>query len=155
MAVLADPAGAVFCVWQASIRHGAQIVNEPSAWAMSALRTPDPQGAREFYRALFGWDAEAFGPDVTLFRLPGYVGGEPMQPVPRDVVAVMVSGGPEPAWGVDLWVADAEAVAQTATQLGGTIHVEPHEAQGFRNAVIADPQGAVLSVSQLLVPARA
>ena len=35
-AVLADPAGAVFCAWEAGTREGAQLVNEPGAWSMSA-----------------------------------------------------------------------------------------------------------------------
>ena len=56
---------------------------------MSALQTDDPARAARFYGAVFGWETEAFGP-ATLFRLPGYVGGEESQPVPRDVVAVMV-----------------------------------------------------------------
>jgi uncharacterized protein len=152
MAVLSDPAGAAFSVWEAGTRCGAQIVNEPSAWSMSALSTSDPDGAQAFYRAVFGWEAEAFGPQATLFRLPGYFGGEPAQPVPRDVVAVMTPGGDESSWGVDLWVDDADATAQRAADLGGTVHVAPHEVPGFRNAVIGDPQGAVLSISQLQVP---
>jgi predicted enzyme related to lactoylglutathione lyase len=155
MAVLLDPAGAVFSVWEAGTRRGAQIVNEPSAWAMSNLRTTEEDGAKAFYGAVFGWEAEAFGPEVTLFRLPGFVGGEPSQPVPRDVVAVMSRDGGESSWGVDLWVEDADATAAKASELGGTVLVAPHEIPGFRNAVIADPQGAVLSVSQLMVPAVA
>jgi predicted enzyme related to lactoylglutathione lyase len=153
MAVLSDPAGAMFCVWQAGDRRGAQIVNEPSAWAMSMLSTSDPDGAKAFYRAMFGWEAEAFGSEVTLFRLPGFVGGEPAQPVPRDLVAAMTPGGAESSWGVDLWVDDADASAATASKLGGAVRVAPRDIPGFRNAVIADPQGAVLSVSQLLTPA--
>src|SRR5258708_270739 len=86
LAVLADPAGAVVGVWQADTREGAQLINEPSAWAMSTLHTADTEKASEFYGAVFGWEAEQFGP-ITLWRLPGYVGGEPGQPVPRDVVA--------------------------------------------------------------------
>jgi predicted enzyme related to lactoylglutathione lyase len=150
MAVLSDPAGAVFSVWEAYARRGAQIVNEPSAWSMSALRTPDPEGAGAFYGAVFGWETEPFGPGFTLLRLPGYVGGEPTQPVPRDVVAVLTAADEEAAWGVDLWVSDAEVIAAKAADLGGTVLVAPREVQGFRNTAIADPHGAVLSASQLL-----
>jgi predicted enzyme related to lactoylglutathione lyase len=153
MAVLSDPSGAGFCVWEAGARRGAQLVNEPSAWAMSALSTPDPEGAEAFYAALFGWQTEGFGPEFTLFRLPGYVGGEPEQPVARDVVAAM-SPGNDAGWNVDLWVADADATAAKARELGGRLLVEPREVPGFRNAVIADPFGASLSVSQLLAPPR-
>ena len=60
MAVLADPAGAVFCVWQPGEHRGAQVVNEPGAWAMSALLTPDPEGVKDFYGAVFGWESDSF-----------------------------------------------------------------------------------------------
>lgn len=152
LAVLADPSGAVFCAWEAAAREGAQTVNEPSAWAMSTLHTTDPESAVSFYRAVFGWHPEQFGP-VTLWRLQGYVGGEPKQPVPRDVVGVMApNGASRPHWSVDFWIDDADATAGRATELGGKVVVPPHDSPGFRSAVIADPQGAVFSVSRLLRP---
>ena len=48
--------------WEPRTRHGAQLVNEPGAWAMSRLDTPDPDGAAAFYGEVFGWTTEAFGP---------------------------------------------------------------------------------------------
>jgi uncharacterized protein len=140
MAVLRDPAGAVFAVWDAGDREGAQLVNEPSAWTMSALSTSDPDGARAFYGALFGWETEAFGPEVTLLRRPGYLGGEPAQPVPRDVVAVMTPGQGEVAWNVDLWVEDAERIAATAAELGGTVLVGPRGRVARRNRTSGLPR---------------
>ncbi len=50
MAVLADPAGAPFCVWQPGERRGAQLVNEPGAWAMSHLTTPGSRARRRVLR---------------------------------------------------------------------------------------------------------
>jgi uncharacterized protein len=155
MAVISDPTGATLCVWQPGVRQGAQRVNEAGAWSMSALSTPDLAGAKAFYGAVFGWEAEPlrFGEaEVTLWRLPGYVGGEPNQPVPRDVVAVAQhsNGGTEPAWSVDFWVADAEGVAAKTVARGGAVLVPPHETPGFLQAVLADPNGAPFSVSQLL-----
>lgn len=156
MAVLADPSGAAFCVWQAGAREGAQLVNEPSAWAMSALGTHDPDAAATFYGELLGWRAEPFqaapGMELWLWRLPGYLGGEPHQPVPRDVVAAMmrVTGeGPPPSWSVDFWIADADAAAARAQELGGRVIAPPSEAGGFRRTVLADPHGATFSASQL------
>src|SRR3712207_2784899 len=52
VAVLADPAGAVFGIWQPGEHRGAQLVNEPGAWSMSQLNTHDPEGSREFYGAV-------------------------------------------------------------------------------------------------------
>lgn len=152
MAVVADPMGALFVLWEARARHGAQLVNSRSAWAMSALSTPDPERAAGFYGAVFGWRAELFedaGPGAVLFRLPGYVGGEPSQPVPRDVVAAAMAGGADaPArWNVDFWVADADRAAAEAARFGGSVLASPHDAPPFRRAVLAAPDGATFSVS--------
>src|SRR5918995_31923 len=101
-------------------RRGAQLVNEPGAWAMSQLDTPDPEAAAAFYGEVFGWTTEAFGP-VTMFRLPGYVGGEPAQPVSREVVAVMMPAQDGPArWDVNFWVDDLEAAVTRSEAGGGT-----------------------------------
>lgn len=151
LTVIEDPSGAVVCAWEAQARKGAQLVNEPGAWAMSALSTPDAEGAAAFYGAMFGWEREAFGP-MTMWRRPGYVGGEEAQPVPRDVVAVMEPPAPEadPRWGVNFWVADADAAAATTERRGGSVLVAPAEAGPFRSATLTDPAGAAFSVSQLL-----
>jgi len=157
-AVLIDPTGAAFSVWEARGRAGAQLVNEPGTWAMSSLHTPDPLAAAAFYGALFGWESEPITPGspVMLFRLPGYDGGAPVQPIPRDVVAVMTATteGPEgaavpPNWTVNLRVDDADAVAAHAAVLGGTILMAPMDALGMRTAVLLDPQGAAFSISQI------
>jgi predicted enzyme related to lactoylglutathione lyase len=157
LAVLVDPVGAAFCLWEARAREGAQLVNEPRTWAMSSLHTTDPERAKEFYGSLFGWQPEPFGPpaaEMTLWRLPGYVGGEPQQPVPRDVVAVLAPSGDAaaavpPHWNVNFWVDDADATAGQAAGLGGQVLMPPFDTPGFRSAVVADPQGAVFSISQL------
>lgn len=156
MAVLADPAGAVFCAWQPREHRGAQVVNEPGAWAMSALLTPDPEGAKAFYGAVFGWQSDSFEAgdlQVTLFRLPGFVGGEPEQPVPRDLVATMAPHGGDsvpPHWSVDFWVHDVSDTAARAAELGGSVMTPPYEVMpGFMQAVLADPEGATFTVSKV------
>jgi predicted enzyme related to lactoylglutathione lyase len=165
LAVLADPGGARFGVWEPSSRKGAQLVNEAGAWAMSILTTANPTSVKDFYAAMFGWEAEALGPienGIALFRLPGYIGGEPRQPVPRDVVAVMMSSsGSDSArensshWSVNFWVDDADAVAAKAETLGGKILVAPFDSHVSRDAVLVDPSGGVFSVSTQPSVARA
>lgn len=148
-----DPLGATLCLWEAQARQGAQLLNEPSAWAMSTLHATDPDRAVQFYSELFGWQPEPVeGAEMTLLRLPGFVGGEPDQPVPRDVVAVMVpleNGGGTSHWSVGFWIADATSAAAKAPQLGGRVLVAPHDIPGFRHTVLADPSGAAFSVSEL------
>jgi predicted enzyme related to lactoylglutathione lyase len=124
---------------------------------MSSLHTTDPEGAKAFYGSVFGWQPEPFGPpgaQLTLWRLPGYVGGEPEQPVPRDVVAAMAPTGDAAAavpthWNVNFRVDDADATVEQAAGLGAQVIAPAHDTPGFRNAVLADPQGAAFSISQL------
>ncbi len=156
IAVVADPSGASFCLWEPAERAGAQLINESSAWAMSALFTPDIEAAKSFYHALFGWEWETFAAgatSATLCRLPGYFGGEPAQPVPRDVVGVMIEheAGAEagPHWSVNFWIDDVDAGAARAADCGGALLVPPHDAAGFRRCVIADPAGAVFTISRV------
>jgi uncharacterized protein len=150
LAIVADPADAVFGVWQLGEHRGARVVNEPGAWSISALSTPDLEAAKRFYGAVFGWRTSEFGP-ATMWHLPGFVGGEPSQPVPRDVVAVLVPGD-RAAWNVDFWVDDVDAAATRATELGGTVLSPPADAIVGRSAVLADPAGATLSVSRVVPP---
>jgi uncharacterized protein len=159
VAVGADPAGAVFGVWQPAEHRGAQLVNEPGAWSMSQLNTRDPEGAKAFYGAVFGWETDTFDMgegEITLWRLPGYVGGEPTQPVSREVVGAMVpiSGDQSPEdvsayWSLDFWVDGVDAAADKAVELGGEVKISPFDTSVGRTAVLADPQGAVYSVSKV------
>jgi uncharacterized protein len=157
MAVLADPAGAVICAWEPGERQGAQRINEPSAWAMSRLTTSACDAAMGFYETVFGWESEglSFGDaTATLFRLPGYVGGEPEQPVPRDSIAVMMEADPgtPPHWSVDFWIDDTDAAVERAVAAGGAALAAPFDIPMFRTAVLRDPQGAAFSISQLMLP---
>jgi predicted enzyme related to lactoylglutathione lyase len=147
VAVLEDPVGAYIGLWEPEGRQGCQLVNEPSAYTMSVLHTPDPEAAAGFYAEVLGWETEAFAPGMKLFRLPGYVGGEPAQPVPRDVVAVMAETDGPSHWSVGFWVSDADALTVRAPALGGSVLVEPSDEMPMRQAVLADPAGAAFSVT--------
>lgn len=157
IAVIADPSGAAIGIWQPGAHRGAELVNEPSAWAMSRLSTDDTEGAKRFYGEVFGWESETFGAggaEMTLFKVPGYVGGRPEQPVARDVVATMgpagENGDQPPRWGVDFWIADVdEAVARTR-ESGGRVVAGPYDIPevGMRRAELVDPQGASLALTR-------
>jgi predicted enzyme related to lactoylglutathione lyase len=156
IAVVADPDGASFAIWKPGERRGAQLVNEPGAWSMSALNPGDRERAESFYGTVFGWTVDKFELgeiEVGLFRLPGFVGGEPEQPVPRDLVATMLpQPGRAPGWGVAFWVDDVDRAAAAAGESGGSVVSPPaDDVPGFRQAVLADPNGVAFSVSQLML----
>src|SRR6266545_6125751 len=102
--------------------------------------------------SLFGWTLEGVpGAPMAFWRLNGHVGGEADQPMPRDVVAVLVAigdGDPTPPhWSVALTVGDVDATAREASEFGGAVLRAPAETPGFRSAVVADPQGGVVAVT--------
>jgi uncharacterized protein len=158
IAVAADPTGASFSIWEPRERRGAQLVNEPSAWSMSSLSTPDRDAAVAFYNAVFGWTLDTFDlgdMEVGLLRLPGFVGGEPQQPVPRDLVATINPPGGPAGWTVDFWIDDAHRAAAAADQHGGSVIAPVSEdIPGFRTATLADPNGVPFTVSQLMLNAQ-
>jgi hypothetical protein len=151
LALLADPAGAAFGVWQPAQRKGAQLVNEPGAWTMSTLTTPDVDGAAAFYGALFGWTTETFEMGdfaATMFRLPGYVGGEPQQPVSREVIAAMAAVPGAPAqWGPGFWDHDVDETAAKAQVHGGRVVAPAVDSPAGRTVFLADPYGATFSIT--------
>jgi predicted enzyme related to lactoylglutathione lyase len=177
MAMLADPEGAAFCVWQAKEHKGAQLVNEPGTWNFSELNTRDPEGAQAFYGAMFGWELTTFGSgggEFSFWRLSGYGDhlserdpdlrsrqAEDSAPVGfEDAVAALVpiggNGSPEdtpPHWSITFAVDDADAVADTAAELGGRVLAPPFDAPWVRMTVISDPQGAVFTASKYMPPA--
>src|ERR1700676_1881559 len=55
MAVLEDPTGAIFTVWQATRNTGIGIIGEPGAFCWADLSTSDTGRAQKFYADLFGW----------------------------------------------------------------------------------------------------
>jgi uncharacterized protein len=164
MAILADPDGAVFCVWQARSHKGAQVVNAPGSWNFSDLNTPNPAAATAFYGAVFGWEATSVDlGDVsfTMLRLPGYGdflalsdpdirARQAEQDAPEgfeDAVAGLVPGDGPSHWSVTFSVDDTDGTADRAAELGATVVVPPFDAGPARVAVLRDPQGAVFSVS--------
>src|SRR5271168_1394577 len=55
MAVIQDPTGAVFCVWQPKKSNGIGIAQVHGTLCWADLSTPDAKRASDFYSALFGW----------------------------------------------------------------------------------------------------
>jgi hypothetical protein len=168
MAVLTDPEGAAFCVWQAKEHKGAKVVNEHGSLVFNGLATRDVEGAKAFYGAVFGWQTLALDAGV-MWTLPGY--GDHLEeatPGLREQMTQM--GAPEgfidvvaalnpiadddsttPAhWSATFAVDDADATAVKAKELGGEVVAGPFDAPWTRMAVIKDPQGATFIASQFV-----
>ncbi|MBW3601443.1 MAG: VOC family protein [Actinobacteria bacterium] len=145
--VAGDPAGALFGVWQAGDHAGASLVDEPGSLVWSELATRDLAAAQVFYTQVFGYGWEAVdtgegGPAYQVFSVDGRTVGGAMQ---------MTADWPEQIpshWMTYFAVADTEAAAAAAQDLGGTMRVSPTDSPYGRFAVLGDPQGAVFTVMQ-------
>lgn len=143
MAVFADPAGAVFGVWQPRSFVGAGIVNEANALAWNELNTRDREEAKEFYGAVFGWDFEEKeyerGPYTIISNGGEGIGGMSDR-VPADA---------PPHWLVYFAVEDRDATVEAGRERGGEVSAGPFDiAEVGRIAVIKDPWGAFFAVIQ-------
>jgi predicted enzyme related to lactoylglutathione lyase len=163
-AVCADPAGAVFRLWQAVDHPGAQVVNHPGSWNFSHLHAADQDQARQFYSAVFGWQFTdpPFG-GWTWIQVPGYGDHlaatvdpgihERQAQAPKGFADVV--GGLMPAaegqayWQVTFSVADREAAVATAGKLGATV-LDESENRFTKLADLQDRHGARFTVSQFL-----
>lgn len=139
MAVIQDPQGAWFLVWEPKAHAGAGLVNAPGALVWNELASRDLDASRDFYAALFGWSIAPFGggeqPYLTIKNGDASNGGirpaSPQEP---------------PHWLVYLGVEDLAAALDRVGALGGTTLAGPIDIQMARIAVVADPQGATFAL---------
>jgi predicted enzyme related to lactoylglutathione lyase len=139
MAVIQDPQGAFFMVWEPKLQIGARVVNVPGAFCWNELATPDLDAAPDFYGQLFGWRTETFsgGPMryLTIKNGDATNGG-------------MREKRPEepPYWLVYFAVAEMEPAISRIKELGGSVIAGPYEMANSEIAVAQDPQGAVFAL---------
>jgi predicted enzyme related to lactoylglutathione lyase len=147
MAILKDPTGATFAVWQARRHQGLGVMDEPGAFCWGELTTRDPKRAASFYTALFGWGAK---PDKKEEYTEWTLGGKSI----GGMMAIGAEWGEMPShWSVYFQVSDCDKTTEKAQGLGAQVHVPPRDIPGVgRFAVIADPQGASFSIVKLTGP---
>ncbi len=146
MAVLMDPTGAVFAVWQAKQNPGMGVVGAEGSFSWADLNTDDPQRAAEFYSQLFGWHPEKGedDPDGGYLHIKNgehFIGGippaRPRQP------------GEPPHWLIYFHTSDCDALTNKAKSLGANVYFGPTTLENVgRFSILADPQGAVFSLFQ-------
>ena len=150
MAVLSDPTGAFFSLWEPKAHIGAQVVNEPGAFCWNELYTGDPRKAADFYSRLFGWTKDArhmdFG-EYVIFNQGGRQMAGMMQ-LPKEW------GPVPPHWLVYFAVGDCDASVAKATGLGAKAMMPPMDIENVgRFAMLTDPEGAGFAVIKLNAPA--
>jgi uncharacterized protein len=140
MAVIQDPQGAFFMVWEPKQHIGASLVNARGALSWNELASPDPDASAEFYRELFGWKVEAFEgmemPYLGIQNAEGHGNG--------GIRGAMEN---EPSyWLVYFGSDDIDADMAKASELGATTLAGPMDIGVGKIGVLQDPQGAVFAL---------
>ncbi|MFF2098951.1 VOC family protein [Streptomyces sp. NPDC058202] len=130
-ALVTDPEGAVFGLWQSGSHAGFGRRHERRTFCWAELYARDTATVDRFYGTLFH-DA-LFGPDATpdFGRVP--------------VTGVFPAEMP-PHFLVHFGVGDCDEALATVTRLGGRVQVPPFDASYGRVAVVTDNQGASFAV---------
>ncbi|MFC9248649.1 VOC family protein [Streptomyces sp. NPDC057136] len=139
-AVVADPDGAVFSLWQPRTFAGAERLSDPGALGWVELSTRDTEKALSFYPSVLGWTVNA-GESYTHWGVGGADFG--------GMMAMDEKFEPEvsPYWLPYFVVTDVDATAATALSAGGDLLLPPTSIpDGPRIAVLRDPQGAAFGI---------
>jgi predicted enzyme related to lactoylglutathione lyase len=140
MAVLNDPAGAYFGLWQPAGHLGFEVFGEAGTPVYHQLSTRDFAKALDFYRQLFGWQTETVS-DTDEFRYTtANFDGEALLGVMDD----------EPSrWFFFLGVEDVDKTLELIVDNGGTVVRGAEDTPYGRLAAAADPTGAGFNLSSL------
>lgn len=145
MAIVADPGGAVFGIWQAGSHTGFQVANEAGSVTWNENFSRDFEGNKAFYGAVFGYTFGDMSNEQMSYatididgRPAGGIGG--MEMFPAEVPA---------HWNLYFAVEDTDETVAKATELGGKVINPPMDTPFGRQATLTDDQGAPFSIIAL------
>jgi len=140
MAVIRDPQGAFFMIWQPRDHPGASLVNAHGALCWNKLASPSLDGSSSFYGDLFGWELNQMEDSPTPYLIIS--NGEGTNGGMREPG----SDAEPPHWLAYFAVDDIDAALGTVGRLGGTTIFGPQDIGIAKIAAVADPQGAVFAL---------
>jgi uncharacterized protein len=140
MAVIQDPQGAYFMLWQPREHIGAGLVNAPGTLVWNELQSPDTDASAAFYGSLFGWEVAQFpGMDDVYLSIKN-AGAN------NGAIRELNPPGMPPNWLVYFGTEDTDAALAKVQELGGSVLAGPIDIGIAKIAVVADPQGAVFAL---------
>jgi hypothetical protein len=143
MAVIQDPTGAVFALWQPKSHIGTGIAGVHGTLCWADLMTPEIKRAETFYTGLFGWKVSASENDPSgylhIANGKDFIGGIPP--------AGFGDPNAPPHWLPYFFVSNCDETAAQAKELGGKTLLAPIAIEKVgRMAILADPQGAAFAI---------
>ena len=142
-ALIQDPTGAFFSVWEGNKRPGYRRHGRCGRILLGRFEHAGPERAKTFYEGLFGWELKAGqGKESGYLHIvngENYIGGVPP--------AEQNGAGTPPHWLIYFTVADVDATSHLAKDMQARILLPPMDFEGVgRVAILADAQGAVFAL---------
>lgn len=147
MAVLTDPTGAVFGLWQPIEHHGFEVFGEAGAPIYHQLTTSDYAKALDFYRQVFGWQIETVSDSDEFRYSTANFDGEALVGI-MDGTTDMAEGAPS-NWFFFLGSDDVDKTVTLVKDNGGSVIRDAEDTPYGRLAAVADPTGAGFNLSSL------
>lgn len=153
LALVAEPTGATFGLWEAGEHIGARRVAEHGAMVWHELVSPRPDESAEFMAHAFGYTYDVIEtPHGTPYRVSKLdeqvVGG----------VMALTDAWPQGTtahWLCYFMVDDTDEAVHGAMAAGGGVNITPFNTPYGRIALLSDPVGAVFGVIQPRTPEAA
>ena len=146
MAMMTDPAGAFFGLWQPTGHQGYAAFNEAGAPMYHQLTTRDYAGALDFYRQVFGWTTQTVS-DTDEFRYSTAVFDA------EELLGVMdgsvIPEGVSSTWTCFFGADDVDKTVELIVENGGSVVRAAEDTPYGRLAAVADPTGAGFNLSSL------
>jgi predicted enzyme related to lactoylglutathione lyase len=140
MAIVRDPAGGQFGLWQGRAHIGCERVDEPNTLVRNDLVTDQPEVARRFYATVFGFTLDG-NPDLPEFDFTFL-----RRPDRHEIGGIMgVPHGSGTSWSTTFEVDDIDAALERAVAAGGTAGPVQDMIYG-RFAQVTDPFRVEFSV---------
>lgn len=150
-AVLGDPQGTFFSIWQNEEGEAPPEAprGTPGVFCWNECMSTDAAAGGEFYAALFGWAVTPMEMEVggcaVAYRTFG-LGGEHHAGI-MDLPPEALEQGAKPHWLSYVAVDDCDAATEKATGLGAQVLCPPTDIpETGRFSVLMDPQGGMLSL---------
>lgn len=147
MAMLSDPTGAFFGLWQPIEHHGFEAFGEAGAPIYHQLTTCDYTKALDFYGKVFDWHVDTVA-DTDEFRYStASFDGEALVGI-MDGSTYLSEGAPS-NWVFFLGSDDVDKTVAQVTDNGGSVVRDAEDTPYGRLAAVADPTGAGFNLSSL------
>jgi predicted enzyme related to lactoylglutathione lyase len=139
MALVADPGGAVFGLWQAEGLIGVERYNEPGTLFWNEARVRDYDAGKRFYAEIFDYrftDIGGEGVELSMYTL-----GDTAHNVGGIGPVAALGKNVPPHWRTCFFVADVPAACTKAKELGGNVLTEPWSVLEATMAHLIGPGG--------------